>query len=99
ERLVPPVLVQKRRAERLRVESAELEDVADLDRRLHAERAAALRARVTVLGLADVGEGGFIVPPRLDAAEMLAVLVRARDVLTLAERPVCAHLDVDPDRS
>ncbi len=71
--------------------------MADLDRRLHAERAAALRARVAVLGLADVGERRLVVAARLDAAEMLAVLVRAGDVLALAERLVGDHLDVDPD--
>ena len=73
--------------------------MADLDRRLDAERAAALRARVAVLRLADVGEGRLVVAAGLDAAEMLAVLVRAGDVLALAERLVGDHLDVDADRA
>ena len=79
------------------MEGAELEDVADLDRRLHAERAPALRARVAVLGLADVGEGRLVVAARLDAPEMLPVLVRAGDVLAVVQRLVGDHLHVDAD--
>src|SRR5205823_12705680 len=41
DRLLLPVLVQKRGAEGLRIERAELEDVTELDRRLRAELAAA----------------------------------------------------------
>src|SRR5439155_14360596 len=98
ERLLPPVLVQKRRAERFRVERLQLEDVADLDRGLHVERPAALRAGVAVLRLADVGEGGLVVTAGLDAAEMPAVLVRPGDELALAKRRVGHHLDAAPDR-
>ena len=43
QRLLLSVLVEERRAERLRVARAELEDVADLDRRLELQRAAAVR--------------------------------------------------------
>src|SRR5206468_312098 len=87
------------RIERLRVEGAELEDVADLDRRLDLERAAALRACVAGLRLPDVEERRLVVATRRDAAEVPAVLVRARHVLTLAERFVGNDLDVDPDRA
>src|SRR5215831_12649134 len=82
----------------MRVEGLELEDVADLDRGLDPQRAAALRAGVPVLRLADVGEGRFVVAAGLDAAEVPAVLVRPRDELALAERLVGDHLDVDADR-
>src|SRR5205085_11599962 len=99
ERLLPPVLVQKRRAERLRVEGAELEDVADLDRGLDAERSAALGAGVAVLRLADVGEGRLVVTARLDAAEVPAVLVGAGDVLAVAECRVGDDLDIDAHRA
>src|SRR5581483_9187014 len=63
------------------------------------ERAAALRAGVTRLRLADVREGRVVVALRLDAAEVPPVLVRAGDVLPVAERLVGDHVDVDPDRA
>src|SRR6185437_2652013 len=44
-------------------------------------------------------EGRFVVTARLDPAEMLAVLVRAGDVLALAKRLVGDHLEVDADRA
>src|SRR5262249_35664005 len=76
ERVLPPVLVEIGRTERLRVEGSELEDVPDLDRGLDLERAAALGARVSLLCLPNVEERRVVVPPGLDAAEMPAVLVR-----------------------
>ena len=88
DRLLDAVLVQVPGAERLRVAGAELEDVADLDRRLEAEPAAANRARVALLRLPDVGELGLVVTARLDAAEVPAGAVRAGDELALAERLV-----------
>ena len=56
ERLLLAVLVEERRAERLRVARPELEDVPDLDRGLEPQRAAALRARIALARLAQVGE-------------------------------------------
>ena len=50
-------------------------------------------------GLADVGERRLVVAARLDAAQVPAVLVRAGDVLALAERLVGDDLDVDSDRA
>ena len=61
DRLLAPVLVEERRAERLGVERAELEDVADLDRRLDAQPAAALGAGVALARLADVRERRLVV--------------------------------------
>ena len=64
-------LVQIGRAERLRVARAELEDVADLDRRLDLDRAAE-RAAVAGLHLAHVGEAGAEVAAGLDPAQVKA---------------------------
>ena len=88
QRLLRAVLVEERRAERLRVARAELEDVADLDRRLEAERAAAHRDSVALAGLADVGEARLVVAAGLDAEQVPAVAVRAGDELPLAQRLV-----------
>src|SRR6266700_2020013 len=80
------------------MEGAEHEDVPDLDRRLDAERAAALRAGVAVLRLPDVDEGWVVVAAGLDAAEVPSVLVGACDVLALPECLVRDHVDLDADR-
>ena len=56
ERPFVPLLVEVRGAERLGVERVELEDVADLDRGLELQGAAALRARVALARLPQVGE-------------------------------------------
>ena len=70
ERLLLAVLVEEGRAERLRVARPELEDVPDLDRRLEAQRAAAVRARVALARLAEVGEARLEVAAVLDAAQV-----------------------------
>ena len=80
------------------MERAELEDVADLDRGLDGEASAALGARVALDRLADVREARLVVASRLDAADVPAVTIRARDELTLAERLVRDHLDRDAER-
>src|SRR5207237_9090021 len=93
-----PVLVEERRAERLREPRAELEDVADLERDLESQRAAAVGAAVALAHLADVGEARLVVPPRLDAAQVPAVAVRAGHELPLAQGLVGDDLDGDADR-
>src|SRR5579863_9147501 len=98
ERLLLAALVEEARAERDRVTGSELEDVADLDRRLEAERTAADRAAVAFLRLADVGEAGLEVAAVLDAAEVPPAAVRAGDELAVAERLVGDHLALEPDR-
>src|SRR5205823_4969389 len=80
-----PVLVEKPRAEPLRVERAELEDVAELDRRLLEERAAADDAGITRVRLPDVGEARFVVPSGLNALQVPAVAVRTGHELTFAQ--------------
>src|SRR5438034_8512473 len=97
--LLGPVLVEEGRLERDRVLRLELEDVTDLDRRLKAEPSAADGAGVVLLRGAEVGEAGLIVAAGLDAAEVDARPVRARDVLAHAERLVGDHLAVEADRS
>src|SRR5437763_1451192 len=78
QRLLGPVLVEERRAERGGVTRPELEDMAELDRRLDDEASAAVRARVVPLCRADVGELGLVVSAGFNAAEMPAVAVRTR---------------------
>src|SRR5207302_6012762 len=85
--------------ERGRVEGAELEDVAELDRRLLAELAAALGACVARIRLADVGEARVVVAPGLNPAQVPPVAVRAGDELTLAQRLVGNNVDRHPDRA
>src|SRR5204862_287796 len=80
------------------VERPEVEDVPDFDRGLEAERAAAVRAAVALPRLAQVGEARLEVAPRLDAAQVPAVAVRAGDELAAAERLVCHHLAGEADR-
>src|SRR5581483_1437090 len=81
ERLLLAVLVEEGRTERLRVEAAEVEDVAHLDRGLEVERAAVDRAAVALLRLAQVGEAGLVVAARLHASQVDAVGVRSGDEL------------------
>src|SRR6476660_5677882 len=81
------------------MERLELEDVADLDRRLRLERAAVVRTGIARLRLADVGERGLVFASRLDAAQVPAVFVRAGHVLALAQRLVGDDLDLAADRA
>src|SRR5580693_3207644 len=81
ERLLDPVLVEEGRLERERVARSELEDVADLDRRLEGELTPAKDAAVIGRRDAQVGETGLEVPPELDAAQVPAGAVRAGDEL------------------
>src|SRR5581483_1435141 len=99
QRLLGPVLVEERRAERRAVLVAEVEDVAHLDRRLEGERAAALRAAVALARLPQVGEAGLVVAAGPNAAQMEAVAVGAGDELALAQRLVGDHLAVESDRT
>src|SRR6185436_178265 len=73
DELLLAVLVEVARAERLRVAGAELEDVAHLDRRLDADRAA---RRVAIAGLdpPQVAPVGLEVAARLDAGEVEVTL-------------------------
>src|SRR5262249_57717859 len=68
--------------------AAEVEDVADLDRRLEAQRAAAVGTGVPLARLAQVGEPRLVVAASLDAAQVKSVSVRAGDVLALTQRLV-----------
>src|SRR5438067_11970980 len=97
QRLLAPVLVEERRLQRLRVLRPEVEDVADLDRRLEPERAAAFGTAVALDRLADVRETRRVVPTRLDPEQVPAVPVRARDELALAERVVREDLAAEAD--
>ena len=94
-----PSSSRKRRVERHRVARAELEDVADLDRGLEAQRAAAVEARVALLRLAEVGEARLEVAAVLDAAQVPAGAVRAGDELPFAQRLVGDDLAVEADRA
>ena len=69
----------------------------DLDRDLEVERAAVDRAAVALLRLAQVGEARLEVAPRLHAAEVHAVLVRAGDELALAQHLVGDHFAGEAD--
>ena len=71
----------------------------DLDRGLEAERAAAVRAGVALARLAEVGEARLVVASVLDAAQVEAVAVRARDELALAKRLVGDDLAGEADRA
>ena len=51
-------------------------------------RAAALGTAVALAGLAEIGEARLVVAPRLDAAQVPAVAVRAGDELAVAQRLV-----------
>jgi hypothetical protein len=59
--------------------------VADLDRRLEAERAAAFGAAIALLRLANVGETRLEVAAVLDSAQVPAGAVRAGDELAFRE--------------
>ena len=72
--------------------------MADLDRRLEAERAATLGARVALDGLANIGEARIEVATRLDPEQMPAVAIRTGDELPAAKRIVGDDLDVGADR-
>src|SRR5690242_1223409 len=93
------VLVEERRLERLRVEAAEVEDVTDLDGDLEAQLAAALRAPVARLRLAQVCEARLVVAARLGSAEMEAVAIRAGYELPRSERLVRDDLALEADRA
>src|SRR5581483_5950249 len=99
QRLLSPVLVEERRVEPRAVLVGEIEDVADLDRRLERQRAAALGAAVAFERLAQVGEPRLVVAPCLDAAQVEAVLVRTGDELPLAQRQIGDDLAREPDRA
>src|SRR5439155_8111703 len=99
DRLLLSVLVQEHRAERLRVARSELEDVSHLDRRLEAERTAALRASVALARLPDVRDARLEVAPLPDAAQVPAGPARAGDELTRAERLVGDDLSLEADRA
>src|SRR4029453_497326 len=81
ERLLGPVLVEERRSERRRVLRLELEDVADLDRRLEEKPPPANGAGVALPRGAKVGETGLEVAPGLDATEGEAGAVPGPDRL------------------
>src|SRR4029079_17940762 len=83
---------------RRRVDSAELEDVPDLDRRLEPQRAAATRTGVTLAREADVRESSVEVPPVLHAAQVVAGAVRAGDELPGPERLVEHDGAIELDR-
>ena len=99
ERLLLPVLVEERRAEPHRVERPQLEDVAELDRRLLEKLAVALRTRVAGICLPDVGEDRVVVASGLHTAQMPAVPVCARHELPIPQRLVRDNVDCYPDRS
>src|SRR5207249_7903631 len=99
ERFFRTVLVEERRPERTGVETAEVEDVADLDRRLEPELAAALRTAVALAGLPEVRESRLVVTTCLDAAQVPSVAVGAGHVLALAKRLVSEDLALEADRA
>src|SRR5207247_7054486 len=88
ERPLLTVLGEKGRIERLREARLELEDVTDLDRGLEAQPTPAVRARVALRGLAEVGEPRLEVAAGRDAPQVETVAVRACDELPVAERLV-----------
>src|SRR5439155_6900090 len=63
------------------------------------ERTAALGAAVTLARLAEIGEPGLEVALGRHAAKVPTVTVRARNVLTLAERLVGEDLALEADRA
>ena len=81
----PAVLVEEGRLERRRVVAPEVEDVADLDGGLEVAVARRTRGSGRPPRLAQVGEARVVVAARLDAAQVPAVAVRARDELPLAQ--------------
>src|SRR5579862_689673 len=85
QQLLRSVLVEKRRPERGGIARAQLEDVAELDRRLDDQAPAAVRAAVVLLRRANVGELGLVVPSRLDASKVPAVAIRTGDELPRAQ--------------
>ena len=99
ERLLRPVLVEEHRAERLRVEAAEVEDVPHLDRDSKVERAAAQRTPVALPGLPQIGEPRLVITSRFDAAEMPAVAIGTCDELSFAQCLVGDDLTREPDRA
>ena len=72
--------------------------MADLDRSLEAERAAAVRTGVALTRLAQVRELRLEVAAGLDAAEMTAVAIRARNELSLAKRVIRDDVELDTER-
>ena len=71
----------------------------DLDRGLEAQRPAAVRARVALLRLAQVGEAGGEVAAVLDSAQVEARPVRAGDELALSQCHVRDDLAREADRA
>src|SRR5207253_5812131 len=63
EQLLLAVFVEVSRAERLRIERLELEDMTEFDRRLRRQRAAAPRTAVAFAKLTDVRELCLVIPP------------------------------------
>src|SRR6185437_4895181 len=76
-----------------------LENVADLDRRLEAQLAAARDTAVALGDDADVGHPRLEVAPVLDAPKVPPGPVRAGDELPLAQRLVGDDLALEPDRA
>src|SRR3954447_14736952 len=103
DRLLTAGLVEIGCLQRHRVPGAEVEEVADLDRRLDVDAAAAVRARIALLDMPQIGPGvGPPVPTRLDAEEVPPVAVRAGHVLALAQELVGDDLAVEahgPERA
>ena len=97
DQLLAAALVEVRRAERLRESRAELEDVADLDRRLDRDLVAV--DRVAGFDGAHVAALEGEVAPRLDAAQVVVGLVRADDVAAVLHGVVEQHRDVRADRA
>src|SRR5204862_7259796 len=63
------------------------------------ELAAAFRARIAGVRLADVGEPRVVVAPGLDPAQMPPVAVRAGDELALAQRLIGDDVDRHSERT
>jgi hypothetical protein len=99
QRLLGSILVEEGRAERRRVARPELEDMAELDRRLEAQPPSAVRAHVTLLRLSDIGETRPVVAAGLHPAQVPAVAVRTGDVLPRPKCLVRDDLALEPDRS
>src|SRR5581483_11271960 len=92
------VLVEEARVGPPAVLVGGVEDVADVVRGLERERTAALRAAVALHRLAQVDEARLVVAPGLDAAQMEAVLVGARDELAALQCQVGDDLAREANR-
>ena len=98
ERLLLSVLVEIHRAERLGEERPQLEDVAEFDRSLRDQLAAALSTAVARIRLPDVFKARLVVTAGLHSTQMPAVAIRSCDELAHLQRLVRNHLDVDSHR-